>query len=84
MNADQMSEIMVALAGQLSTYLMKAEETAQARYKELREEIISEFAKQDSKGQAEAFSDPDYQFVLKEAHESFARSGDGSLREELV
>lgn len=79
-----MSEIMIALAGQLSTYLLKAEETAQARYRELREEILKEFARPNGKGKPEVFADPDFQFVIKDAHESFARSGEKPLREELV
>lgn len=79
-----MSEIMIALASQLSTYLNAAEQTAERRYKELREDIIKEFARSDSSARAEAFSDPDYQFVLRDAHETYARSGQAELRDELV
>ncbi|MFX5858472.1 LPO_1073/Vpar_1526 family protein, partial [Acinetobacter baumannii] len=78
------SEIMIALASQLSTYLNAAEQTAERRYKELREDIIKEFARSDSSARAEAFSDPDYQFVLRDAHETYARSGQAELRDELV
>lgn len=84
LSTEQMADIMIALAGQLGTYLNKAEETAQARYRELREDLIAEFANPGTKADTSSFADPDYQFVLRDAHESYARSGKVELREELV
>ena len=75
---------MFALAHQLQKYFAEAESKADARMKELRDSLIDEFAKTDTNGKTEAFSDPDYQFVLRDAHQVYARSGDESLREELV
>lgn len=84
LNADQMAEIMVALAGQLHGYFAQAETTAQKRFSELREALLEEFAHSKTRGRPEAFADPDYQFVVRSAHQTFARSGDKTLKAELV
>jgi hypothetical protein len=79
-----MAEIMVALAGQLQTYFEAANLKAEERYRELRDALLKEFADEASQAKPEAFADPDYQKVVRDAHESFARNGDDQLKEELV
>lgn len=75
---------MVALSKQLQSYFAEAEEKAVARFEELREAILLEFSKPERDAKAEAFADPDYQFVLRDAHQTYARSGEQTLKEELV
>lgn len=79
-----MSELMIAMAKQLQQYLAEAGATFDQRCAELRDELIKEFSKPEAKADSGAFRDPDYQFVLKAAHESYGRKGGDELREELV
>lgn len=79
-----MAEIMVALAGQLQQYVAQAEDKFDARCEELREAIMAEFAEPNTKADKEAFGDPDYQFVLRSAQETFGRKGTEDLKIELV
>ncbi len=79
-----MAEVMVALAGQLQTYFKRAEDLAAQRFEELRNSIVEEFSRPGTTAEPEAFQDPDYQYVLRSAHESFARRGDEELKRELV
>ena len=51
---------------------------------EFRDSIITEFAKPNTVGRKEAFSDPDFQHLLRDAQQSYVRSGEERLREELV
>lgn len=84
MSPDQMAELMMAMATQLQQYLAEAGAKFDQRCAELRDELIEEFSKPNSEADSGAFRDPDYQFVLKEAHESYGRKGGDELREELV
>lgn len=84
LSAEQMSEIMVAMATQLATYFSKAEATAEQRINDLRSEILEEFSSPQSEAKSEAFLDPDYQFVVREAQNSYARNGEEWLKKELV
>lgn len=84
MSPDQMAELMMAMATQLQQYLAEAGAKFDQRCAELRDELIEEFSKPDSEADSGAFRDPDYQFVLKEAHESYGRKGGDELRDELV
>jgi len=83
MSSDQMSEIMVAMATQLSRYHDEARETAERRFASFREEILNRFTQ---KGEAnpQAFRDPDFQFLLNDAQQAYARSGDEAVRDTLV
>lgn len=81
---EQMSEIMISMATQLGTYFSTAEATANQRISDLRDEILAEFASSTSDARSEAFLEPDYQFVVREAQESFARNGEEWLKKELV
>lgn len=84
MSTDQMAELMMAMAAQLQQYMAEARETFDQRCAELRDELIEEFSKPDAEADSAALRDPDYQFVLKAAHESYGRKGGDELREELV
>lgn len=80
----QMSEIMIALVSQVQSFAAKAEQTVIERCAQMRESILAEFAKPDMQGRSEAFSDPDFQFAVRSAHEGFSRSGDSELEKQLV
>lgn len=84
MSASQMSEIMIALAGQLQKFVAQAEDTFVRRCDALRESILSEFSKSESIAKPEAFGDPDFQFAIKAAQQGFGRSGDEELQGRLV
>ena len=84
LSPDQMAEIMVCLSKQLSSYFVEANNKAEARMLELRNSLINEFTRPDTIGKTNAFTDPDYQFLLRDAQQSYARSGEETLREELT
>lgn len=84
MSPTQMGEIMIALSQQLSSFLLQAKATQEARFEEFRDSIIKEFSKPESTANAEAFSDPDFQYVIRDAHETFARNGSRELKSDLV
>lgn len=84
LSTEQVSEIMIQLGTQLGAYFSQAEKTAEARIDSLRLKILEEFSKSTSDAKSEAFLDPDYQFVVRGAQTSFARSGDEWLKGELV
>lgn len=84
MSAEQMAQIMMALAGQLQIFIGEAQNKFDQRCAELRDDILKEFADERRGARAEAFSDPDFQFAVKEAQNSYGRSGKAELRNELV
>ena len=75
---------MVGIASQLNQYFAEAEKEAVSRSNDLRQSILEEFSRGEGTANSEAFTEPDYQYVLKSAHEAFARSGEESLKGELV
>lgn len=83
MTAEQMTEIMVGLAKQLAIYQAGAERLAEARLSEFRREILEEFQKP-GRANAEAFKDPDFQYLLNRAQHAYARSGDRDIGQALV
>lgn len=84
MSADQMSEIIVSLTKQILALNNEAKLEQENRFGELKDALLLEFAKPESKANAEAFSDPDFQYVVRDAHEAYARRGDADLKVELV
>lgn len=84
MSADQMSEIIVSLTRQIAALTNEAKLEQEKRFGELKDALLLEFAKPETKANAEALSDPDFQYVVKDAHEAFARRGDDDLKVELV
>ncbi len=84
LTTDQMSEILVGLAKQLSTFIAEAKSEQERRFADLREGILKEFADPASNANSEAFKDPDFQYVVREAHDVYARNGSQNLKDELI
>jgi hypothetical protein len=83
MSPDQMTEIMVSMAKQLSIFHADAMKIVDERLASFREEVIKTFV-QPGRADPNAFRDPDFQYVLNEAQEAYARSGDEALRNTLM
>ncbi|HEV2265596.1 MAG TPA: LPO_1073/Vpar_1526 family protein [Stellaceae bacterium] len=79
----QMNEIMIGLAKQLSLYQADAERLANQRLERFRQEILNEFSKP-HRANAEAFKDPDFQYLLNRAQHAYARIGDEQVGDTLV
>ena len=84
MDADQMAAVMLAMGKQLHVYLSEAEAKVEERLAEFRKTVIEEFAKPENNAKPEAFKDPDFQFVLKDAQKVYVRDGEDELRDDLV
>src|SRR4051812_325115 len=82
MRPEQMMEIMAAMAKQLAAFSEEANRTMDERLRSFREEVLKRFANQNTSN-SEAFKDPDFQFVLQDAQEAYARSGDEAVRDTL-
>jgi hypothetical protein len=82
-SVEQMSEILLYLTKSLSFYHQEALEKVESRLSSFKDELIKVFALGD-KVNPEAFRDPDFQYLLKDAQNAFARSGEESLRDTLI
>lgn len=78
----QMREIMECLSDQLPKYAQIAVGLVEQRLKAFEKEIIDRFEK-DLGADPTAFADPDFQFLLREAQKTFARSGEENTVEIL-
>lgn len=83
MSAGQMTELLMAMAKQLSAYTEDANAKVDERLREFREDIVKEFSNT-SDAQRAAFNEPDFQFTLEQAQTTYARAGGDELRSELV
>ncbi|MCJ2093268.1 hypothetical protein MKK67_12320 [Methylobacterium sp. J-072] len=83
-SADQMADIMMAVAARLQQYVLRAEVKFLERCEEIRSELLKEFTRPGTHANPEAFQDPDFQFALRGAHESYGRVGTPELLENLV
>jgi len=83
MSADQMAQIMMGMAKQLSIYQADAMQVVENRLRSFQEEVIKNFA-QPGRANAEAFRDPDFQYMINDAQTAYARSGDQAIRDTLV
>lgn len=83
MSAEQMMEIMGAMARQLSLYQADAMKIVEERLKSFQEEVFKKFSNSNN-ANPEAFRDPDFQYLLQESQEAYARSGDEAVRDTLV
>jgi hypothetical protein len=83
MSAEQMAEIMLAMAKQLSMYQADAMRTVEERLASFRKEVLRAFT-ESGRANPEAFRDPDFQYLLNEAQVEFARSGDEAVRDTLI
>lgn len=84
MSPEQMANIMVALSAQLGQFIAEAREAQEQRFEEFRNSLLEEFAKPENESGRSAFAEPDFQYVVRDAHETFARSGDSDLKDRLV
>jgi hypothetical protein len=84
MSADQVTEIMIAMATQLSAFSIDANRKVDERLVEFRNALLEEISKPTNGANTEAFADPDYQYAVNEAQKSFVRDGSEKLLSELV
>lgn len=83
-NAEQMAEIMIAMAKHLQVHFAEAEAKVESRLADFRKSVLEEFAKPENAESTKAFSDPDFQYTLNEAQKVFARDGSKNLLSDLV
>lgn len=83
MSPEQMMEIMAAMAKQLAAFTEEANRTLDERLHSFRDEVLKRFSNHETSN-PESFKDPDFQFVLRDAQEAYARSGDEAVRDTLV
>lgn len=83
MSPEQMFEIMRAIAKQASIYHAEGQKIAEMRFASFQEEMLKRFA-DPTKANPDAFRDPDFQYLLSDAQEAFARSGDEAVRDTLI
>lgn len=82
----QMGDIMLQLQKLVGDFTAQAEQTANARFDKFREEVLDKFS-DGKQANPEAFKDPDFQFLLKNAQVNYARDGNertGKLLVELL
>ena len=79
----QMGEIMMSLASQLHIYFSDAETKAEERFQKFRDDVLEQFANTE-RANPEAFKEPDFQYLLRDAQAAFARSGDEDVGNALV
>ena len=82
-SSQQMADIMGAMAKQLSAFHNEALQITNARIDLFQKEILKRFA-QSGRANPDAFRDPDFQYLLGDAQEAIARSGDEAVRSTLV
>lgn len=80
---EDMADLMMAMAKQMSAYTEQANAKLEERLNEFRDEVLQQFSDENSANR-EAFNDPDFQYTVRSAQEAFARSGDSDLKVELV
>jgi len=83
MSPEQMMEIMAAMGKQLAAFSEEANKKIDDRLDVFRRQVLKRFA-DNTNSNSEAFKDPDFQFVLHDAQEAFARSGDQAVGDTLV
>lgn len=83
MTPEDMGKILSALAEQIPTYTAIARAIVDERLNSLKDELLNTFA-DSTKANAEAFKDPDFQYLVNRAQQAYARSGDQVTRDTLV
>lgn len=78
----------VEIIDSLGALVQKGEDRAliliEQRLHDFKQSLMNEFAKPENGGDAEAFREPDFQFVINQAQIGHARRGDDELKDELV
>ncbi|KTR84182.1 hypothetical protein NS277_04955 [Novosphingobium barchaimii] len=78
-----MKQIIETVAAQVPTYAAIAREIVEYRLKDFEGRILDRFD-QDRSAKTEAFKDPDFQYLLRSAQHSYARSGDEDVGKALA
>jgi hypothetical protein len=84
LSPEAMAEIMIATANKMSIYRSDALRVVEERLEDFRKDILSSFTRTYNPGNPEAFRDPDFQFLLGDAQNAYARSGDQAVKGTLV
>ena len=80
---DELKQIIEALTAQLPAFAAIAREIVDARMKDFEDRILRRFV-DESISRAEAFKEPDFQYVVWKAQQAYARSGDEDTLDMLV
>ena len=83
LSPDDVKQIIESIASQLPAYAAVAKEIVDARLVDFEKRIIDRFD-QDPNVDRQAFADPDFQYLLLQAQQSHARSGDKDTADLLV
>ncbi len=78
-----MGEIMTAIASQVSTQIASANNLVDARLRDFQNNVLDRFFK-DGGANPEAFSDPDFLYIIRASQLTFARSGNEQVRDTLI
>lgn len=78
-----MRDIIEALAGQIPAFAAMAREIVDSRLKDFETKVLERFASA-TDARADAFKDPDFQYLLNRAQHAYARSGDSQVGDTLV
>lgn len=83
MSLAEMGNIMIELNRIVTHFTSEAAAKAEERFQEFKEEVLKKFA-QPGQANPNAFADPDFQFVLQAAQQSYARDGNDTTSSLLV
>jgi hypothetical protein len=83
LSSEQLGQIISTIAAQVPAYTVIAREVVDERLQNFKDEILKRF-EADQSARAEAFRDPDFQYVFHDAQNAFARSGEENVGAILV
>jgi hypothetical protein len=86
LSAEQLKAIISTIAEQLPAYAALAREIVDARLVDFENRIVERF-EADPAAKAEAFGDPDFQYLVRNAQHAYARSGEedvGAMLADLI
>lgn len=83
MSADDMREVIQAVAEQVPIYTAIARDMINERLKDFEEKVINKFTS-DKSSNPEAFRDPDFQYLIGKSQSEYARSGDTDVEKTLI
>lgn len=79
----QMAEILGALAAQFPAQIAVAHQIVNERLNDFERHFMDRFSA-DKQSDPEAFSDPDFQYIVRSSQHAYARSGDTGVRDTLI
>lgn len=80
---DQMKAIIECVSDQIPKYAAIAREIVDQRLDDFKEKIINKF-NSDNAANANAFQDPDFQYLLSHSQQAYARSGNATTADLLI